>query len=322
MPHCNVCKREFRTHGNVARHVRSSDCKTAFKARFQASIPQLRAEVNATRDRGSDDEPDPPWAHRDGLNLVYGTPQPETAFDMAVDNSFPHQSPDTSPSHRSFTAPPTQPAPVRDYRTTVEDVLDEEDASYVECPESAGAEDPQLRVPRVEAHFASFGADSPWGPFASEEDWEFAQWAKTEAVSAGAVTRLMKKKVLRGQLTGLKSVKDINDTVAELPSPARFHYREIRLDGTDETFDLFWRNALDVVRDLFADPTFAGQLKFVPERHYADRERLSRLYNEFNSGDWWWQTQVLLPDGATVVRWSAICGPGLLYQPGIERCNA
>jgi len=31
---------------------------------------------------------------------------------------------------------------------------------------------------------------------------------------------------------------------------------------------------------------------FAPERRYTNHERIKRMYNEMNIGDWWWKVQV------------------------------
>ncbi|KAF8573203.1 hypothetical protein K439DRAFT_1625236 [Ramaria rubella] len=40
---------------------------------------------------------------------------------------------------------------------------------------------------------------------------------------------------------------------------------------------------------------------YTPEQQYSNAQRREQLHNEMNTGDWWWKTQVKLPDGATVV---------------------
>ncbi|KZV99339.1 hypothetical protein EXIGLDRAFT_592623, partial [Exidia glandulosa HHB12029] len=50
-----------------------------------------------------------------------------------------------------------------------------------------------------------------------------------------------------------------------------------------------------------ADPTFADHLSFTPCKNYADAEGSNRLYTEINTGNWAYETQMLLPDGATLI---------------------
>ncbi|EJD49143.1 hypothetical protein AURDEDRAFT_59798 [Auricularia subglabra TFB-10046 SS5] len=98
-----------------------------------------------------------------------------------------------------------------------------------------------------------------------------------------------------------KTVRDINCRVDRLPSPAHFQYTEVENDQTDDKFDLYWRDPLEVIADLLADPTFADHLTWAPEKRYTDDKCETRLYNELTSGDWMYETQLLLPDGATVI---------------------
>ena len=43
------------------------------------------------------------------------------------------------------------------------------------------------------------------------------------------------------------------------------------------------------------NPAFSDNMKYAPERHYADEEMLSRIYNGMYTGDWMWDTQVSHP---------------------------
>ncbi|THU80703.1 hypothetical protein K435DRAFT_695144 [Dendrothele bispora CBS 962.96] len=89
----------------------------------------------------------------------------------------------------------------------------------------------------------------------------------------------------------------------ELPShrPA-FSRQEVVIGG--KAFDFYTRNALDCIRALYGNPDHAQYLCFTPERHYADPDKTERLYHDFNTGKWWWNTQKALEDdtpGATVI---------------------
>ena len=66
-----------------------------------------------------------------------------------------------------------------------------------------------------------------------------------------------------------------------------------------------YRDTITVIRFLLGHGPFKDNLKHAPERHYAgaaaeDEER-TRNYGEMHTGDWWWEQQEQLPDGATVV---------------------
>ncbi|EJD33325.1 hypothetical protein AURDEDRAFT_77066 [Auricularia subglabra TFB-10046 SS5] len=184
------------------------------------------------------------------------------------------------------------------HRTTVEEIPDEEDGTFSEHFPGAGAVY-EHNTPRIKSDFAHLPPGS-WGPFPSEADWEFSKWAKTEAVSNGAVDRLLAIRHLHDQLR-TKSMRDINKRVDSLPSPAHFSHFTTPSPLSDDVFDCYYRDALEVVADLLADPAFAGQLSFAPCKTFTDSTCTTRLYTELNTGDWAHETQLLLPDGATLL---------------------
>lgn len=59
-----------------------------------------------------------------------------------------------------------------------------------------------------------------------------------------------------------------------------------------ESFDLYTRDILECIKALYGNPDHCQYLCFTPERHYADADKTRRLYHDFNTGKWWWDTQV------------------------------
>ena len=59
-----------------------------------------------------------------------------------------------------------------------------------------------------------------------------------------------------------------------------------------EAFDVYYRDIIACIRDLFGKPEFASSMKFSPERHYADEDETIRIYSDLHTGRWWWATQV------------------------------
>lgn len=87
--------------------------------------------------------------------------------------------------------------------------------------------------------------------------------------------------------TSIELNKIIDD---KLPGHPHFVQREIVVAG--EAFDLYSRDIIQCVRVLFGDSEFAPFLFYVPERHYADRDKMIRMYHNMHTGKWWWATQV------------------------------
>ena len=53
---------------------------------------------------------------------------------------------------------------------------------------------------------------------------------------------------------------------------------------------VYCRNVLEVVKSLFGNPKFDGEIHFCAEKIYDDDGKC--LYNEIWMTDWWWDVQV------------------------------
>ncbi|KAJ3898192.1 hypothetical protein F5879DRAFT_910135 [Lentinula edodes] len=89
----------------------------------------------------------------------------------------------------------------------------------------------------------------------------------------------------------------------DLPSRCPlFTQSEVVIGG--QAFDLYQRPILDCIKALYGNPEHSQYLCFAPERHYADPDRTMRLYHDFNTGQWWWDTQRAIEEnkpGATII---------------------
>lgn len=121
-----------------------------------------------------------------------------------------------------------------------------------------------------------------------------------------------------------KDSRSLNQVIDELPGNAPWQTSTFTVDhqpsGTKTEHTLHFRDPVECVKYLYSNPVFVDHMKFAPERHFFDEEMEHRVYNEMNTGDWWWETQVrrssrlwsrrlnsrfrvqtMLPDGATVL---------------------
>lgn len=87
----------------------------------------------------------------------------------------------------------------------------------------------------------------------------------------------------------MKELHTIVDNKLPFSRPA-FQLREVDYSGS--RYDFYYRDIVESIRALFRDPEFAPFLVFVPERHYTDAGKTSRLYHDMHTGNWWWATQV------------------------------
>ncbi|KAF8593671.1 hypothetical protein BDV93DRAFT_460569 [Ceratobasidium sp. AG-I] len=99
-----------------------------------------------------------------------------------------------------------------------------------------------------------------------------------------------------------KNVKEFNRDIDALPHGPSWERRTIRVQGDAgvEVLDLWLRNIVDVVRQLISDRRFVQYMCYAPQKLWTSAERLSRVYNEMSTGDWWWRMQGLLGKGATM----------------------
>ena len=88
------------------------------------------------------------------------------------------------------------------------------------------------------------------------------------------------------------SVQKLNGMI-DTELPGRPHFQPNVLDIGDEQLEFYSRDVLECIRSLYGDPSWAQEMAFAPERHYTSHARMSRIYNELYTSDWWWTVQVL-----------------------------
>ncbi|KAI0039298.1 hypothetical protein FA95DRAFT_1504352 [Auriscalpium vulgare] len=143
-----------------------------------------------------------------------------------------------------------------------------------------------------------------WAPFRSKLEWEIARWAKMRGPTSTAFNELLQIDEVRERLDlSFKTASDINKIVDnQLPPIAEFQCDEITVEG--ETYEVYYRDVMQCVRELYGNPEFLPTMKFAPEMHYADDEQEVPIYSEMHTGRWWREMQVRLETntpGATVV---------------------
>ncbi|KAI0039905.1 hypothetical protein FA95DRAFT_1612202 [Auriscalpium vulgare] len=141
-------------------------------------------------------------------------------------------------------------------------------------------------------------------PFPSKLAWEVAKWAKLRGPTSTALTDLLSIDEVYERLNlPFKNAKELNAIIDhQLPRRPRFKQDRVSVGG--QSFDVYYRDALECIKALYSDPEFAPHMAFAPERHYADEDQTNRVYNEMKTGKWWWRVQQALEQrkaGATVV---------------------
>ncbi len=78
-----------------------------------------------------------------------------------------------------------------------------------------------------------------------------------------------------------------------------YHTFEVEGDRKDETgkileepCELWYRDPVECIAELFSNPSFNDSIAYSPERVYADKAGKNRIYDEMWTADWWWNIQV------------------------------
>ncbi|KAG1721614.1 hypothetical protein EDB19DRAFT_1898301 [Suillus lakei] len=87
----------------------------------------------------------------------------------------------------------------------------------------------------------------------------------------------------------------------KLPGVTPWRRSVIQISGINEEFELFMRDPVECIKELWANPAYLDHLTYAPERRFTDEGKVECIYDELMSGDWSWEAQTLLPDGTTLV---------------------
>lgn len=79
----------------------------------------------------------------------------------------------------------------------------------------------------------------------------------------------------------------------DLPHLAGWSRFEFKLnDHAKQTLECYYRDPAECIEALYGNPVFAEAMKYAHEMHFTDETKKKRVYNEMNTGNWWWRTQV------------------------------
>lgn len=63
-------------------------------------------------------------------------------------------------------------------------------------------------------------------------------------------------------------------------------------DCPEDTFTIRYRDPLEAIHSLWADPGLAQDFVFAPQKVFSDKSKSKRIYNEMWTGKWWHVLQV------------------------------
>ncbi|KAG6835260.1 hypothetical protein H0H93_003352, partial [Arthromyces matolae] len=290
-PRCLYCHKSYPDQAAISRHVsHTPTCFAAWQHHLQnptttaqsqqRHIPPFQVGLPSIIEDNSDSDADIDYhPHREP------SPSPEVHLDI--------------PDHSDWTSP-------------VDDVHDpRKSARFIE-------EYPGLVAEVLEAGSTKFeqwherqriAGQSEWAPFADLEEWELAQWL-IKNVGQKSINEYLKLPIIqrRAKLsfhntyTFLKKIDQLpigTDWICDIVDVIGDRVDE-NGEVVQEHLELWHRDPVECVKELFGNPGLKDHIAYKPERVYTDKEGTNRIIDEAWTADWWWETQGKLPEGAVV----------------------
>ena len=66
---------------------------------------------------------------------------------------------------------------------------------------------------------------------------------------------------------------------------------------TTEPITFYYRDGLEVFKNILSDPSYRGSMDFIPRRVWQDHRKQSRVYDEIMTADFAWDIQVCVQRG-------------------------
>jgi len=87
--------------------------------------------------------------------------------------------------------------------------------------------------------------------------------------------------------------RSLNQIINELLALAEWNLHNLTLDDseTTESIELWCRDLTDALKFLWGSLALFQFMTFAPEKQYTNSKMEKRLYNEMNTGNWWWKKQ-------------------------------
>ncbi|KAF8868642.1 hypothetical protein BD779DRAFT_1614940 [Infundibulicybe gibba] len=148
-----------------------------------------------------------------------------------------------------------------------------------------------------------------WAPFASQEEWGLAVWLMKN-VGQTSTDEFLKLPAMRDRMNlSFHNNRSFLKRVDTLPTGPNWECEIVTAPGDQcgedgeivgEDMELWYRDPVECIKELLSNPAFKDSISYVPERVYTSSDGDDRIYDEMWTGDWWWDTQTKLPDGAAI----------------------
>ena len=147
-------------------------------------------------------------------------------------------------------------------------------------------------------------------PFKGREDWDVAKFMFDQSWTKGAIDLFLQNETFKNKFEGQLSYKNAEEwrqQIGRIPwgiQDDNFYVETLKIkslvEGTKEPeYKLMYRDIIAAIRFLLGHKPFKEHLVYAPVQVFNPNN--VRVYSDMHTGDWWWNIQEQLPDGATVV---------------------
>ncbi|KAG1749362.1 hypothetical protein EDB19DRAFT_1904877 [Suillus lakei] len=134
-------------------------------------------------------------------------------------------------------------------------------------------------------------------PFASKAEFDLGYW-----LSEGASLQKEVDMQTKNNPPSFNTSKDLRARIEGLPEVPRWYHQQIKVGSykTKAPLVLYWRDGLEVVKHLFANPVFGPCMNFQLYQEFEGADG-QQAYGEFMSADLAWEIQDKLPPGHSFI---------------------
>ncbi|KAG1844477.1 hypothetical protein F4604DRAFT_1884447 [Suillus subluteus] len=121
-----------------------------------------------------------------------------------------------------------------------------------------------------DVHAAIHHKENLYYPFASKAEFDLGYWLLEGALSQKEVDLFLHLKHTKNNLPSFNTSKDLRARIEGLFEVPRWYHQQIKVSSykTKAPLMLYWRDGLDVVKHLFANPFLAPCMDFQPYREF------------------------------------------------------
>jgi hypothetical protein len=145
-------------------------------------------------------------------------------------------------------------------------------------------------------------------PFASEEEFNFAEMVIVEKFSAKSIDKMLKDSVgvkdeIKASLKSNYCLRQMLDRMEDglgASSWQESHLENIvwNAQHAKEPIKFWHRDIVECAKWLLQQPAYAKHLSYAPQREFEAGGR--RVYGEIHTADWWWERQVRTLTGNSI----------------------